>query len=183
MSRTVKIAIAAPEADRLVELLGQTEGVIGMSLQPGASLKPRGDVLTVDVTNEGFERLLDEIHAGGFGETSIVTSEPRSVVSSSYQQAIDGETNESSWHEMSALLHRESNVTTNYLIAMFSAGLIAGAGLWTETVHIVVGAMVIALVLGSLLFLQLWTERLIGRILHGEAQNQPAQSCEAPGTD
>jgi len=46
-----------------------------------------------------------------------------------------------------------------------------------------VGAMVIALVLGSLLFLQLWTERLIGRILHGEAQNQPAQSCEAPGTD
>lgn len=47
----------------------------------------------------------------------------------------------------------------------------------------VLGAVAAAFVLGALLFLHHWTERLIGRILHGDAQNQPDQSCEAPGTD
>src|SRR5688572_16677563 len=37
----------------------------------------------------------------------------------------------------------------------------------------VVGAVAIGLVLGTLLLLQHWTERLIGRILHGEARNRP----------
>lgn len=45
---------------------------------------------------------------------------------------------------MGALLRRETNLSSNYLMAMFFSGMIAAAGLWTDTLHIVVGAMVIA---------------------------------------
>lgn len=76
--------------------------------------------------------------------SSVVTSEPRSLVSPSHQIRIDEETNEGSWSEIAALFRRETNITSNYLMAMAFAGMVAAAGLWTDTVHIVVGAMVIA---------------------------------------
>lgn len=146
MSRTIEISLSPDRTDAVVADLGTTDGVVGLSLQRGASLKPRGDVLTVHTTNEGLEavrRLLDQ-HGIGDRGGSVITSEPRSLLSSSDQEEIDRETNEASWEEMSSLLRRETNVTANYVLAMLFAGVVAAAGLWTDTVHIVVGAMVIA---------------------------------------
>jgi len=45
------------------------------------------------------------------------------------------------------------------------------------------GAALLGLVLAILLLLHHWTERLIGRILQGDGQNQADPSCEALGTD
>lgn len=145
MSRTIEISLPAEKADNLIRDLREADGIVGFALQRAASLKPPGDVLTVHTTNEGFLKLLALLPNHKLGpEASILTSEPQSLVSDTSQRHIDSETNEASWPEMAALLHRETNVSSNYLMAMFCAGLIAAVGLWTETVHIVVGAMVIA---------------------------------------
>lgn len=45
---------------------------------------------------------------------------------------------------MAALLRRETNVSSNYLLAMFFSRVVAAAGLWSDTLHIVIDAMVIA---------------------------------------
>ncbi|HEU5075145.1 MAG TPA: ABC transporter permease subunit [Polyangiaceae bacterium] len=45
------------------------------------------------------------------------------------------------------------------------------------------GAFAAGLALATWLLLHHWTERLVGRILHGDAQIRAEQSCEAPGTD
>lgn len=45
---------------------------------------------------------------------------------------------------MATKLRRETNLTVNYLLAMFFAGVIAAVGIWTSTIHLVIGAMVIA---------------------------------------
>lgn len=145
MSRTIEISLPPEKADNLIRDLRDADGIVGLALQRGASLKPPGDVLTVHATNEGLLKLLSLLpnyHLGA--ETSVVTSEPRSLVSETSQGQIDAETNEASWPEMASLLRRETNVSSNYMMAMFFAGLIAAVGLWTDTVHIVVGAMVIA---------------------------------------
>ena len=145
MSRSVSISIPRDNTDRLLSDLSSTEGIIGITLHRGASVKPVGDAILVHVTNEGLVSLLSILAKNGLGpDTSVVTSEPRSIVSPTSQDQIDRETNEASWPEMAALLRRETNVTSNYLIAMFFAGVVAAAGLWTQTVHIVVGAMVLA---------------------------------------
>ncbi|WP_372619999.1 DUF389 domain-containing protein [Falsiroseomonas sp.] len=117
-----------------------------MSLQRGASLKPQGDVLTVRVSNDGMEDLCCLLDRHGIGQEngSVMTTEPRSIISSSGQEALDRETNEMAWQEMAYQLRQESNVGGNYVMTMLLAGAVAAAGLWTDTLHIVIGAMVIA---------------------------------------
>lgn len=148
MSRTIEISLPPERTDRLAADLETADGVVGLSVQRGASLKPRGDVLTVHATNEGLEAVRRVLArhgiGGGRGCGSVMTSEPRSLLSPSDQESIDRETNETSWEEMAAMFRREANLSANYVIAMLFAGAVAAAGLWTDTVHIVVGAMVIA---------------------------------------
>ena len=117
----------------------------GLSLQRGASLDPPGDIVTIQASNDGvraifkvLERL--EVTDGG----SISTSEPRSLLSPPHQNGIDTETNETIWDEMASLLRQDTNFSGNFLMLMALAGAVAAAGLWTDTLHIVVGAMLIA---------------------------------------
>lgn len=145
MSRTIQVALPEEKTDVLVAELSTSRGVVGISLHRGASLKPPGDLLVIDATNEGMKEVLTLLAKQEVGRNgSVLTSEPQSLVSPSSQGQIDQETNEASWPEMAALLRRETNVSSNYIIAMLLSGVVAAAGLWTDTVHIVVGAMVIA---------------------------------------
>lgn len=146
MSRTIEISLPPERTDELAAELTTADGVTGLSLQRGASLKPPGDILTLHATNEGLEAVQRVIqrHVVGAKISSVMTSEPRSLLSSSGQKQINRETNEASWDEIAALLRRETNVTVNYLLAMLLAGAVAAAGLWSDTVHIVIAAMVIA---------------------------------------
>ena len=144
MSRAIQISVPADRTARILEQLDGREGIVSIGLQKGASVKPAGDVLTVQATSAVFGEVVRGL-ARVIGEDgSIVTSEPQSLISPSIQKQIDQETNEASWPEMGALLRRDTNVTSNYLMAMFFSGVIAAAGLWTDTLHIVVGAMVVA---------------------------------------
>lgn len=145
MSRSIQVSLPQGKTDSLVGELSSSEGVVGISLHRGAALKPPGDLLMIDATNEGLHEVLTILANQDVGKSgSVLTSEPRSLVSPSSQDQIDQETNEASWPEMAALLRRETNLSGNYLMAMLFAGIVAAAGLWTDTVHIVVGAMVMA---------------------------------------
>ena len=144
MSRMVQVSISSDMTERIVGELHGTDGVVGISLQRGASLKPPGDVITVQATNDAFESL-QVLLASFTGESgTVLTSEPQSLVSPVAQPQIDEQTNEASWPEMAALLRRETNVSSNYIMAMFFSGIVASGGLWSDTLHIVIGAMVIA---------------------------------------
>lgn len=145
MSRTIQVSLPQGKTKLLLDELSNSSGVVGISLLRGASLKPSGDLLMINATNEGLKEVLTILAKQDVGRNgSVLTSEPQSLVSPSSQDQIDQETNEASWPEIAALLRRETNLSSNYLIAMFLSGVIAAAGLWTDTVHIVVGAMVIA---------------------------------------
>ena len=144
MSRSVQISVSSDKSDRIVEELRKTDGVVGISLQRGASLKPAGDIIAVQATNEGFGAIQRWLAAFVGESGTVLTSEPQSLVCLVAQGQIEEETNESSWPEMAALLRRETNIAGNYLMAMFFSGMVAAAGLWSDTLHIVIGAMVIA---------------------------------------
>ena len=145
MSRSVTITLPAAKRRQLVPDLETAQGVISISVLPDASVKPQGDVLLVSTTNEGMQSVLGLLERHDVGEgASVETSEPRSLISPTAQEQLDKESNEGSWPEMAALLRRDTNITLNYLLAMFFAGFVAGVGLLSDTLHIVVGAMVLA---------------------------------------
>lgn len=145
MPRTVEVSVSPDKIDPMLERLNRMDGVVGLSLQRGVSLNPPGDVLTIRATNEGTRSVLNlladlDVLDGG----SILTSEPRSLMTRQYQNGIDRESNETIWDEMAFLLRRDTNLSANYLLLMALSGAVAAIGLWTDTLHIVIGAMVLA---------------------------------------
>lgn len=145
MPRTIEVAAPANKAEELLRRLEGRDGVVGLARQRDTSLNPPGDIVTIHATNDGTRTVLETLEELDLGDGgSIVTTEPRSLMSSRYQNGIDRETNETIWDEMAFLLRRETNVAGNYLAAMALSGAVAAVGLWTNTLHIVIGAMVIA---------------------------------------
>lgn len=146
MARSIEIALAPNRTEALAAEIQAMEGVVGLSLQRGASLAPPGDVLTVHATNQGMAGLWCLLDRHGIGREggTVVTSEPRSILAASGRRALEGESNEMAWQEMAYQMRQEANPNGNFLLSMLFAGAVAAAGLWTDTLHIVIGAMVIA---------------------------------------
>lgn len=145
MPRTIEVSVPSAKADAILERVRGMEGVIGLARQRAASLDPPGDVLSIRATNEGTRgvlRLLDELEVTDGG--SILTAQPQSLIAPGYENGIDRESNETIWEEMASLLRRETNPAPNFLSLMALSGAVAAVGLWTDTLHIVIGAMVIA---------------------------------------
>lgn len=145
MPRTIQVVVPPSKTDELVERVRSSKGVVGLALQRGVSLDPPGDIVIIQSTNDsshGVLSLLDSLNVTSNG--SVLTSQPLSLVSPPYQNRLNKESNETIWEEVAFLLRRDTNLGFNYLSLMALAGAIAAAGIWTDMVHIVIGAMVIA---------------------------------------
>lgn len=145
MARSVQIAVSAEVASAVLSQLDGIEGILGTARQPNASLSPPGDIVTIHTTNEAVRGVLDRLTEIGVpSRGTILTSELKSIVCPTHQKSVEDESNETTWEEMAVLLRQDTNIDTNYLALTFLAGAIAAVGLWTDKIHVVVGAMVIA---------------------------------------
>ncbi len=146
MPRILEISCPPDRTDDLVERLKNLDGAIGLSLQRGSSLQPPGDLVTVKVTNPAADDVLDEVDRllHGRDDFSITTSEPDYMISSPDFEVLDRETNEVTWESVASQFRKDSNLEFNFILLMALAGMIAGGGLWSDRLQIVIGAMVIA---------------------------------------
>ncbi|GAA4363243.1 DUF389 domain-containing protein [Hymenobacter saemangeumensis] len=146
MPRTVELTLPAAYTATVLEEIQRISGIISLRLQRGASLKPVGDVVSLEITDLALPTLMrliarqQQLHP----EVSLSTSQPLSVISSSHSQEISTDVREATWEEMESMISRDSNMNTNGLLTMVLAGIIAAVGISTNAVHLVVGAMVIA---------------------------------------
>jgi uncharacterized membrane protein len=147
MPRSVRITVPSDRTDTLVAEIKDVDGLISLSVQRGISVQPPGDVVSVEVTTlalHALMRLLDRQGLSTSAASSTRTSEPLSVVAASQAEVIANDSSEATWEEMELTIARESNMTVNGLLLMASAGVIAVVGISTDTLHLVIGAMVIA---------------------------------------
>lgn len=145
MPRTIQVTMPPERTETALDRLRRVDGVVGLALQRGASLNPPGDVVTVQATTDATRTVLRVLTDLGVDNGwSILTSEPRSFLAKPYQNQLGVESNEVIWEEMAFLLRRETNPGTNYLALMTISGAIAAVGLWTDTLHVVIAAMVVA---------------------------------------
>ncbi|WP_043530916.1 DUF389 domain-containing protein [Litchfieldella xinjiangensis] len=145
MPRSIEISAPSQTIDSILERIEPVNGVVGLSRQKRASLSPPGDVLTIHATDDATRSLLailTDLDASVDGTISL--SEPTSLLSSKHQGLINKESNETIWDDMAFLLRRDTNLSSNYLILMTLAGAITAAGLWSDTLHLIVGSMIIA---------------------------------------
>lgn len=146
MPRIVQFTVPAHDTDAFVEHIQQIE-IISLRIQRGISIQPPGDVVTIEAVNRVLPEIMRLCARHGIGSregTSIVTSEPKSVVSAPHARPITHDLSESPWEEIESELAKESNATANALVVMAAAGAIAVLGIATDALHLVVGAMIIA---------------------------------------
>lgn len=147
MPRTVTVSLPAHRTDSLLEEIGRLPGLITLSVQRGISLRPAGDVVNLEVTDRTLTRVMHVLDGHGAGtdqDISISISEPVGMVSASSATAIARDVSSSSFEEMDFVIGRESNTDLFKMVVMALAGVVAVAGLASNAVHLVIGAMLIA---------------------------------------
>lgn len=145
MPRSIEVSASPDTIDRILEEIESVGGIVSLSRQKGASLTPPGDVLNIYATDDATRSLLSvlsDLEVPKEGTVSL--SEPTSLLSGEHQQLIDKESNETIWDDMAFLLRRDTNLSVNYLLLMALAGAITAAGLWSDTLHLIIGSMIIA---------------------------------------
>jgi short-subunit dehydrogenase/uncharacterized membrane protein len=130
--------------DDVLAKLEELDGIIGIVVDRGASVRPPGDCLRLSMTNRGARGLAvafaDPV---AWGISSFSSNEPLTLVAPAAADALDNESTEPSWTDVAGLLREESNPELNILALMFLAGGIAAVGLATDAIHLVIGAMIV----------------------------------------
>lgn len=147
MPRIVQITVPSDETETLLAEVGTIDGIIGIQLHRGGSVLPPGDIVSVELITPALHKLmvsLDRLGIGSDSNSSFVTTHPLSIVSTSHASAITTDTSEATWEEIELEIGHESNMTPNGLLLMCCSGVLAAVGITMDSLHIVVGAMIIA---------------------------------------
>jgi hypothetical protein len=145
MSRSLSLTVEPGLRDRVVERVCGMPGVTSVALRVGASVSPAGDLIGIDATNEATLVILELLaEMGALDNGSLRLGEPTAMIAPAHRDEVTRQGNEASWEEMSERLRRDTNVTSNFLLLMAMAGAISTFGLVSDTLHIVIGGMLIA---------------------------------------
>ena len=146
MSRNIKVSLPSEKTENILSKTEKIKGVIGIKVFKNV-VHPKGDVLDVDLINteiNGFLKLLEEEGLLDRDDVSVTTNKPTNVISKSASEKILTENHETTWEDVLKSLLHESNMSFNTLLVMFISGLIAAIGISTNSIHVVIGAMLIA---------------------------------------
>lgn len=131
MHRSVSIAVAPERTDELLEELQRFEKhVVTISVQRGASIKPPGDVVDIQVLNRGISAVLEVIERHRFeGTLSVASSQVDSISDEDHEQALNNDIDEAPWDDVRAQLREHTQPGINFVGLMFLGGVVAACGL------------------------------------------------------
>jgi uncharacterized membrane protein len=148
MHRDLEMTVSAAATDQLLADLGEMGGVISISVQREASVKPPGDVISAAVLNAEVDAVLRVVErAEEHGPISVSTSSLDSLIDSENQDVVRSDVDEASWEEAETALRRHSRLSTNFFLTtaggaiIVTCGLAASSGV-TEAVALVAGAVI-----------------------------------------
>jgi hypothetical protein len=143
--RRINLTVPHHRRDDLLAELGELE-LLGLQLHRDASIRPLGDVITLEIANETLRSVMRIADRHGLGQpdgVSMSTAEPLSVISASGRDRTR-EHGATTWEELELSMEADSTMTAEKVAVMGFAGFIAGIGILSNAIHVVIGAMVIA---------------------------------------
>jgi uncharacterized hydrophobic protein (TIGR00271 family) len=152
----IQIRVVCPSglAATAIGALERSPSVLNLIHVPGAARKPAGDVIVCDVPREEASIVLAGLEALGVGAAGTVTLE--NVVSGSERAraaevSAPGTSGDAVvWEELEARTSESTELSIGYLVFMVAATLIAAAGILTDSVILIIGAMVVGPEFGPL---------------------------------
>jgi hypothetical protein len=143
--RVIELTVPTAASERLLAEFRVLDP-LSLRIHRGVSVSPPGDVISLEVPNHQLGvvmRIADHYGLGEYDGVSMTTAEPLSVVSPAYQ-GLAREQGGTTWEELELSIGQDSTMTLDRVLVMFIAGLVAGIGVVSGALHVVVGAMVIA---------------------------------------
>ena len=145
MPRLIEFVGTSEECALLLRKVQDQPGIARVSLLPGASKLPAGDILTIEAANQAGNEvinILSDLNLLWSG--SVTISEPNATIAASAARPINEEGNDAIWEEIGAMMRQDTNPSFNFIALMAIAGAIAAFGIVADTLHVVIGAMLIA---------------------------------------
>jgi hypothetical protein len=132
---TVEMVLPAAATDETLAALEKIEGVLALSVERDAGVKPPGDVVTVHALNRSIDDVLATAsHAQAHGRVAVATGGVSSIVATGAQSAIDDDADETPWEEFERSLRHHGRLSVNFLVLMVLGGAISVAGLLSPPV-------------------------------------------------
>jgi hypothetical protein len=135
LHHTVEMVLPSDATDETLATLEKIEGVLALSVERDAGVKPPGDVVTVHALNRSIDDVLAAAsHAQERGRIAVATGGISSMVATGAQAAIDDDADETPWEEFERSLRHHGRLSVNFLVLMVLGGAIAVAGLLSPPV-------------------------------------------------
>jgi uncharacterized hydrophobic protein (TIGR00271 family) len=146
----LSLRISVPEGltDDVVALFEGTPSVTGLSVLRGASVIPRGDVVTADIAREGANPVIDALRDLGVHHEGTVRVDPvdtwlSRTAFTAEREAPGASADAVVWAQVGNRAYADSELNWTYLSFMVLATLIAGVAIVLDSPILVIGAMVL----------------------------------------
>ncbi|WP_392544015.1 DUF389 domain-containing protein [Oryzobacter telluris] len=170
----LRISSPAEITDEVLALLEGDPSVSSLSVIRGASVRPRGDLVHVDVAREGANVVIDALRALGVPEEGALHVEPVTTWLSRSGLEADERTPGSSadsvvWADVTQRAYEDSEPNWTYGTFMVLATLIATIAIVLDSQILVIGAMVLGPEFGAVAALAVALVRRRGSLLRRAA--------------
>jgi uncharacterized hydrophobic protein (TIGR00271 family) len=148
--------VAAPAlAKRVLDLLERKATVLNIVHLPGVARRPSGDLILCDVAREDASVVLSELRELGLADEGTIAIETIdtsiSAAASAAERAASGSPADAVvWEEVESRTSESAELSGSFLAFMVLATLIAGVGILTDSVVLIIGAMVVGPEFGPL---------------------------------
>ncbi len=153
----IHLRIVAPPtlAPQVVDALASRSSVISIVHLPGVARRPDGDLILSDVAREDASLVLADLRELGVErEGTIAIEEIDTAISQAArraeQAAVGSPADAVVWEEVENRTSESAELSFSFLAFMVLATLIAGAGILTDSVILIIGAMVVGPEFGPL---------------------------------
>ena len=148
--------VAAPDlARRVLDALRSRSSVINVVHLPGVAQKPTGDLILCDVAREDASVVIGELRTLGLDRDGTIAIETVDTAISSAARAAERAAAGSPvdavvWEEVESRTSESAELSFSFLAFMVLATMIAGVGILTDSLVLIIGAMVVGPEFGPL---------------------------------
>lgn len=151
----LRLVVPSELSEQVLHMLSGNASVTNLVLWQGVALKPKGDLVSCDVAREDGSVVLEELRGLGVERQGSIAVEmidaAISDAADAAERAAEGSPgNAVVWEEVEAQTSESAELNASYLIFLVLATVIAAVGILTDSVVLIIGAMVVGPEFGPL---------------------------------
>ena len=151
----LRLVVPADLAEKVLALLGGLPSALNLVHLPDAARAPEGDLVLVDVAREDASAVIERLQELGLGERgTIATIEIDAAVSklalAAEQAAVGSPADAVVWEQVEARTSETAALSGSFLAFMILATMIAAVGIVTDSIILIIGAMIVGPEFGPL---------------------------------